>query len=133
MRPRSRFAIQNAGIEMPLSETIFLGENGRIIGDIAREIALHEQIASDLRFLAEGHYPSESCLEAAPVIDNWRLSAVSKVALSGNIDGQHDDSRPADWVKLTDPLVAIHLGVWVRTETQLLRLGNAAPIFGRPL
>ena len=109
---------------------IIIDGRRRILGDVTAELVRLETLLSDLRHLAAGNVPAERNLQAAPLLEDWRVTPIPAAALTGVVDGHPDigDGRAAVTTLLT--VFAPDLG-WARTETRLYRLGTGHLAQGR--
>lgn len=104
-------------------------EEGRILGDLTGELAKIEALAFDFRLLADGHFPPDSALASAPLIENWAFSVRPEPCLIGKFHGHPTCHGP---ISVTSALEAIapELG-WARTRSRFYRLGSPDPRQGR--
>lgn len=95
-------------------------------GDLRSTAGRLRDLADQLDAFEEGGEPNEAELAAAPLLEDWRPTSRTTVALSGRVSGH--PSRPTGAIK-TSELFATDGMTFARTFSRLYRLGR--PLRGR--
>ena len=105
---------------------LIIGGNRRIVGDLAGAIARLESLLADLDRFGSGHFPDDTELGKAPLLDPFTLGEKrARCLIGGNVGhpilkGQFISTSEL-WA------FAPELG-WARTYSRLYRLGDYAPV-----
>jgi hypothetical protein len=95
---------------------------GRILGDVAFQIARLEKLASDLDRLGSGIMPSAAELADAPLIDQY-MPVTQPVPCLAGVCSDHPRLH-GPLIMTTDIWVAAFEDGWVRTLGRYYRLGQ---------
>jgi hypothetical protein len=101
---------------------IIVERQGIVLGDIEDDIRRLESLLTHLKHLANGKFPSSKDLDAAPVIDDFRLALRPAPCIDGRFIG-HPELRGRRSVTSEVWVLALESG-WVRTYSRLYRLGR---------
>ena len=89
------------------------------------EARRHRELADDLDAIADGGYPDEARLAAAPVLDMPHLAPIILPVLTGAVTGH--PLLPGVERRIATSLVEVisPQGGWARTQSRFYRLGEA--------